>query len=135
MAEQGKELKVLVFDDDLDICRFSGELLGRRGYHVTTATSPEEAILKLDVERPDIALLDVHTQGRLSGMDVLKYARERLPRCVCLMVTKEDRREAIEAAQREGASEYLTKPVTVRELEAALSRASARVREEDTLHG
>ncbi|NLE64970.1 MAG: response regulator [Elusimicrobia bacterium] len=123
--------KVLVLDDDQEICEMSRELLERRGYTVMTALSRDEAIIILERERPQIALLDIHLSGGPSGLDVLRFARAQVPSCRCLMVSKDDRPGMSEESSRLGAEGYIRKPVTADQLEAAVLAAAEKVRREE----
>lgn len=120
--------KVLVVDDTPHNVKLLADLLGVKGYAVATATTGEEALAKLPIEKPDLVLLDVMMPG-LSGYDVCQRIRAN-PETVLLpvvMVTSLDpqgeRVKGIEA----GADDFLSKPINQPELLARV-RSLLRVK-------
>jgi adenylate cyclase len=64
--------KILVVDDTPANIKLLGDLLGSKGYQVSTAVNGEEALAKVAAEGPDLVLLDVMMPG-LSGYDVCRW--------------------------------------------------------------
>ena len=54
-----KQPKLMVVDDEIDICNFVKSFFEMRGFKVTTALNGDEAMSKLLQDRPDIVILDV----------------------------------------------------------------------------
>lgn len=120
---------VLIVDDDPACLAVLGQLCSHAGHHILTATSGEDAIESLRTHQPDLVLLDVNLPG-LSGFDVLTHIRgtadgTRLP---VIMVTAELGRENTVRAFREGANDYVTKPLD-HELTMARINLQLRLRE------
>ncbi|HKN18753.1 MAG TPA: response regulator, partial [Dissulfurispiraceae bacterium] len=69
------KLKVLVVDDEPDICKALVFLLKQENYAVTTANSGEQALGKLNEEHFDVVLTDLK-MGQIDGMGVLEKVRE-----------------------------------------------------------
>lgn len=67
--------KILVVDDEPDICKALVFLLKREGYDVQTASGGEEAIALLDRTRFDLVMTDLK-MGKVDGFGVLRHARE-----------------------------------------------------------
>ena len=67
--------RLLVVDDTPVNVKLLADLLGAKGYAVTTATSGPEALARIEKEPPDLVLLDVMMPG-MSGYDVCRKVRE-----------------------------------------------------------
>ena len=108
---------VLVVDDTPQNVKLLADLLGTRGYRVSTAASGEEALRKVAGELPDIVLTDVMMPG-LTGYDVCRTLRAD-PRTALLpvvMVTSLDPHRERVAGIEAGADDFLTKPINQGEL-------------------
>jgi len=126
MQTQSDRPVVLVVDDERVNREILSRMLTRNGYDVCTADGGEAALEQLRLRRPDLVLLDVVMTG-LSGFDVLKSIRLTLNdvQLPVIMVTAESERQSIIAAFREGADDYLTKPL---DPEITLARVSLHLR-------
>lgn len=111
--------RILVVDDEGEVCNTLKEFLTKKGYEASTALSGEEAIKKVKEERPHIVLLDIRMPG-MDGLEVLKRIRGIDKEAGIIMITavKEDEiaRKCIEL----GAFAYITKPFSFEYLETAL---------------
>src|SRR4051812_23734719 len=109
--------RILVVDDNPDNIILTRELLGSRGYDVTTATSAEAAQAAIRAQHPDLILLDVIMPGK-TGYELCHELKEdpetRLIPVVMItgLTDREDRIRGIEA----GADEFLNKPIFPEEL-------------------
>jgi PAS domain S-box-containing protein len=116
-------LRILVVDDDLANREVAKALLERMGYAPDVACDGREAVGAVQAGSYDLVLMDVH----MPTMDGLAAAAEivatvpRRPRMVALTgsATEDDRRACLAA----GFDEFMTKPMTVAQLVAALERA------------
>jgi len=70
--------KVLVVDDDEDICLQLSTALKAAGYDVETATSPEEGVERISSWHPELVVLDVMMPSGMEGFDVLWKIRKDL---------------------------------------------------------
>lgn len=114
-----KQATILVVDDETTIRKTLGLALTSKGYSVLSAGSGTEALLLLEGNEIDLALLDMCMPG-MSGYEVLKEIRKghsalELP---VLMLTATDESEAMISALKSGANDYLIKPCN-REILAA----------------
>lgn len=117
--------RILVVEDDRELCDLLSTLLGVEGYETATARDGTDAVGRVLSERPDAIVLDVMLPGR-SGFDIcrdLKFRRETnlIP---ILMLTGMTGAQARTSGLRVGANRYLTKPfepdVLLSELRQAL---------------
>ena len=123
--------RVLVVDDDRNHCEMLGEALTRAGFLVELATNGEEAIAKGGIHEYGAVLSDMR-MGALSGMDVLTFFRKTAPDTPVVLLTAFGSVEMAIRAMKEGAFDYLSKPVNLDELVLMATRAvehSALVRE------
>jgi DNA-binding NtrC family response regulator len=119
--------RVLVVDDDPTVLRSVAEALGDLGVEVSAAASGEEALNRLSDLKPDVILSDIRMPG-LDGIELLKLVRDRIADVDVVLMTAYDDMPTVVRAMREGAFDFLVKPVKLAELEDVLERALADVR-------
>ena len=68
--------RILVVDDEENIRLLYEEELAEEGYEVSVAASAQEALAKIEAERPDLITLDIRMPG-VDGIEFLKLLRER----------------------------------------------------------
>lgn len=112
---EGKQ-RILVVDDENDICEVIKLNLELNGYAVDTASTAEEA-LKKDLSQFSLLLLDV-MMGEMSGYELTKKIREdnkfaSLPIILC---TAKDQESDVETGFLSGADDYIKKPFSMKEL-------------------
>ena len=132
MKSQRKRYRVLMVEDSRLSLEVYAQRLERRGYAVATATSAEEARLRLEEGQPDLVLLDVF-MPKVSGFDFLRELRAA-PRTsttpVILISALSDTKHIVEGLEL-GANDYVTKPIVMPILTArmeALLRSAELVR-------
>ncbi len=103
--------QILVIDDDVHIGNVLEQALVAEDYGVTRAYSGTEALLLLDVKRPDLVLLDLMLPG-LSGEEVLP----KLSGIPVIVVSAKVDVDSKVNLLLEGAADYVTKPFELREL-------------------
>ena len=114
--------KILIIDDDLDICTLLNRFLSRKGYLVITANSGQSGISLADTERPDLILTDFRL-GDMEGSEVLQQLREKLPHTPVLVMTGySDIRMAVNV-MKQGAFDYISKPIVPDEILLSIQRA------------
>ena len=123
----GDLIHVLVIDDDRFHAETVAESLERIGYDCTVATSGREGSRLLESDEWDVILTDLK-MADVDGLAILRKAREQQPDAEVVMITGfGDVKTAVEAI-KQGASNYLTKPVDRDELRAIVQKASERLR-------
>lgn len=113
--------KILVVDDEHDICDFVKTFFSDRGYVVFNALNGEEALSIVKTEKPDIVLLDVKMPG-MDGMATLKHIKDIDRDIVVIMVTALEDQDKMNEAYRLGAADYITKPLVLDYLEGAVEK-------------
>jgi DNA-binding response OmpR family regulator len=109
-------IRLLVVDDEPEICNFLKSFFEDRDYEVRTALSGEEALKEVETFGPKVMLLDIK-MGEVDGLNVLKQVKQKRPKTKVIMVTALETKDKIEEAMRLGADNYITKPLSLRYLE------------------
>jgi DNA-binding NtrC family response regulator len=104
-------MRILIVDDDKNICKALGLSLSTTKCLVATVNSVEEAIATLQQENFDLILSDFKMHGR-SGLDLLKQAKIIQPEALVVIMTAYTSIENVISVMREGAYDYLPKPFT-----------------------
>ena len=78
--------RILLVDDEADVCVTLGALLERSGYAVTTADSGEQALQLLEQQTFDLLLTDLKMPG-IDGIQVLAAAKQRQPDLPVIVLT------------------------------------------------
>lgn len=121
-------MKILVVDDELDICELLQYNLETEGYEVVTANSAEEA-LKLPLKEYALILLDV-MMGEMSGFQMARKIKDNpvTAHIPIIFITALDDEDNTVKGLNIGADDYIAKPLSMKELKArvrvVLRRAS-----------
>ena len=121
------EMKILVVDDDSNICELLRLYLEKEGFITAIASDGAQAVTMFDTEKPDLILLDV-MMPRLDGWQVCREIRKK-SQCPIIMLTAKgevfDRVLGLEL----GADDYVVKPFETKEviarIKAVLRRSGA----------
>jgi len=117
--------KILVVDDDTNICELLRLYLTKEGYQVTTANDGEEGLEKFNQLKPDMVLLDV-MMPRMDGLEVCRRIRKLGNTPVMMLTAKGETFDKVLGLEL-GADDYMVKPFDTKELLATL-RAITRSR-------
>ncbi|MEP6467227.1 MAG: sigma-54 dependent transcriptional regulator [Parafilimonas sp.] len=116
--------KVLVIDDDRDMCLLLRKFLERNNYEVIDFTSGKKALSWYDENKPDIVLCDLRLED-VSGLEILQKMKAANPSLPFLIITGySDVRSAVEI-MRHGAYDYITKPLFPDEILVTIKQALA----------
>jgi DNA-binding NtrC family response regulator len=131
MTNPISQATILIVEDKKSEREALARLLRQEGHEVAMAASPEQAMSYL--ERPvDLIISDLR-MGENSGIDLLRYWKDRRPRTPFIMVTAHgDINTAVEAMKL-GAEDYLTKPVNPEELLILVSRCFEMHHKDETI--
>ena len=121
--------RVLVVEDDEDTSSVLRAALSREGYDVEVARAGQDALDKTRSWRPQIILCDLTLPGALSGLDVARHLRGDDLRAGLrlIAVTGHSRDEDRRAATEAGFDDYLTKPLTLASVKAAVAQGLAHL--------
>ncbi len=120
--------RVLIVDDEPQICQLVKDILEENGITATTAHSTDEAFQKLKVTLPDMILLDVRLPT-IGGLEFCRQVKQdiRTKRIPVIMLTVQDTETDKVIGLEVGADDYLTKPFGNRELLARIKAVFRRV--------
>ena len=114
--------KILLVDDSKTELHHMSELLGKRGFEVRTAENGEDAMKRLGEETPDLILMDVVMPGQNGFQLTRAIARNpqyaSVPIILCTSKNQETDRVW---GMRQGARDYIVKPVNAAELMAKIN--------------
>ena len=108
--------KLLVVDDETDICDFLKLFFKKRDFQVFVGHNGKEAIRLVEQEDPDVVLLDIKMPV-MDGMDALREIKKMTRKCKVIMVSSISDAQKISEARELGAVEYITKPLLLDHLE------------------
>jgi len=118
-----KELsQILLIDDDSRNREALTLLLNKAGYQVDAAASGEEALAILAKTPYAVIITDLILPG-VSGIDILKTVKSDYPYSSVILITGHGSAETAVEAMKEGAFDYITKPVSFSKLEILVTKA------------
>jgi len=131
---------ILVIDDEEDFLENVSEILGRWGYEVDTAVTGYEGLQRISLYRYDLVLLDI-IMPLINGLETLKRLKKIDRELPVIVLTGDGRIDTAVQAMKDGAYDYLTKPIdwdklkvivknalTIRALTKEVSRLKSQLR-------
>ncbi|MCH3942022.1 MAG: response regulator transcription factor [Bacteroidales bacterium] len=130
-----EKMKILVVDDELDICAILKFNLEKAGFEVFTAQSAEDALEK-NINSYDLLLLDVMMEG-MSGFDLAKILKQKpqtkdIP--IIFITAKDTADDAVNGLDL-GADDYISKPFSIKEVISRVKAVLRRTRSDSTSGG
>ena len=120
-----KPPSLLVVDDDSAFRQVMAGELSRLGYEVSTASTGEEAIERVEVLEPEVVLLDLRLPG-IGGLETLKTILAAAVSTEVIMLTGHGSIDTAIESIRIGACDYVVKPCPLDELQVRIQRAIER---------
>ena len=114
--------RVLIVDDDHDMCETLADGLKPRAFDVAWRTSGEEALLALNEEDFSVVVTDLQMPG-MSGLELCERIVNNNPEAVVVVITAFGTLDTAISAIRAGAYDFLTKPFEFEHLVMVLERA------------
>lgn len=118
-------MKILLVDDDLDLLEITAFALQQAGFVVVKATSGRSALETFDLERPDLAVVDINMPG-MDGFELARRLRQQAAIPVIMLTVRSEEEDVVRALAL-GADDYLTKPFSPRILIARIRALLRRV--------
>lgn len=117
--------KVLIGDDDPNVCEIIRLYFQKQNLHVLEARNGEEVLALMEREKPDVVLLDVMMPGK-DGFEVCREIRQRWDVPIIMLTAKDDEVDRVLGLEL-GADDYVTKPFSPRELVARIKAIFRRM--------
>jgi DNA-binding NtrC family response regulator len=114
--------KILIVDDDREMCQFLADLLSEEGYQVETVHDGPSAVERYRVESFDLTITDL-MMPRMRGTELVRQLREIDPQALVLLITAFGSIESAVEAMHAGAFHYVTKPFRTDEILLQVNRA------------
>ena len=111
--------KILVVDDEIEVCNALKEFLSIKGYLALTAQNGKDALSIVNEKKPHIVLLDI-IMPDMSGIEILEEIKKIAPRVGVVMITAVTDEALGNKALKLGADDFITKPVDLDYLETVL---------------
>ncbi|NTU43456.1 MAG: sigma-54-dependent Fis family transcriptional regulator [Nitrospirales bacterium] len=104
------DFRVMVIDDEPSFLLLITTILRDSGYEVQGFSSPEEALMAMDLFRPALVVTDLKMPG-MDGLSLMEKTREKHPLTEFIMITAFATVETAVSAMKKGAVDYITKPL------------------------
>lgn len=113
---------IIVVDDNADIVAILSAILTSHGYNVTSARNGQELLESLEIQKPDLILLDV-MMPKMDGLEALTWIKTNpsTSRIPVILVTVKREYEDVLLGYKLGAAYYISKPFTVSQLMKAVN--------------
>jgi DNA-binding NtrC family response regulator len=113
---------ILIVDDDLGVRKSTAKILAQEGYEVQEQECGEDALRAVEKSIFDVVISDLRMKA-VDGIEVLRRSKAIHPDTIVLMMTAHATVDSAVAAMREGAYDYITKPVKPDELILTVAKA------------
>ena len=122
--------KILVVDDDKNICELLRLYLEKEGFHVTMAYDGNEALKEFERLHPDLVLLDVMMPG-MDGWEVCRRIRQNNKTPIIMLTAKGETYDKVLGLEL-GADDYIVKPFETKEVTARIKAVLRRCNPEES---
>ena len=103
------KMKILVVDDDLDMCEIISDILKEEGYSVNSSYNGEDALMKIKKNHYDLIVLD-YKLNEMSGLMVLEKSLQMIPSLKVIMISAFGDDSTKAKARELGAFDFIDKP-------------------------
>lgn len=114
--------RILVVDDDLEMCEMLSDVFKEEGFYVTTTGDSLDALKMVEREEFDVLITDLKMKG-LKGLDLLERVNKLAPMTSVIIITAFGTIESAIKAMKMGAYDYITKPFQMDEVVLTVRKA------------
>jgi DNA-binding NtrC family response regulator len=114
--------RILIVDDEENVLVLFKRVLAKEGYQVECASSAYEALQRLQNNSFNLVLTDLKMDG-MDGIDLMRKSKAANPAVPFIMITAYGTIQAAMTAGKEGAEDFLVKPIDIEELKLAVKKA------------
>ena len=123
-------LKILIAEDDLELCQLFSHVLSRNGYEVTGVSNGCEALTAIEKEYFDLIISDI-MMPQMDGYELVRKLREKGNQTPVMMITAKDAFDDMRRGFLSGTDDYMVKPINVNEM---VLRVGALLRRSQMIH-
>lgn len=120
--------KILIIDDDKDLCFLLNQFLCRKGYEVTVKYSGEEALEYLQHARPDLIICDLRLED-IDGITLLGKVKQKYTDLPVIIITGHSDIKTSALALKQGAFDYVVKPLVTEQILLTIHEALSNKKE------
>jgi len=113
--------RLLIVDDEEDLCTILTKSLSTSGYDIATAPDGEKAIATINSKTFDVVLLDI-LMPKVSGIEVLKYINQHAPQTKVIILTGHASLKNAMEAKENGAKDFISKPYKLDDIQSTIER-------------
>lgn len=113
--------KVLIVDDELDICYLLSGMLKQRNFRTGFVNSLSDAVVALQNDTPSVLFLDNHLPDGF-GLDFIPYVKQNYPEMKVVMITAHDGAAERKIAYNGGADLFVAKPLSRKLIDEAIDK-------------
>ncbi len=128
IKKENKKIKILIVDDEKDLCEILKRTYENRGFQVDFVSNIEDARSAIIKAAPQIVLLDLYLSSGMDGLEILRFLRNENSPAKCLVITKEDDQKRLIEVQALKPDGILIKPVMAHQLDAKIGGLIASIR-------
>lgn len=126
----GESIKILIVDDEPGIVDLLSSAIENEKYECLSANSGEEALRKLEKNAVDIVITDIK-MPEMDGLELLRKVKKRFPSIYVIMMTAYASVDSAVEAMKEGASDYIQKPVEPQDIRTTILGAVENIKIKD----
>ena len=115
-------IKILIVDDDKDLCKTISDILKAEDYFVIIAYDGDSALNKLKDERFDLMIVDYKLYEK-NGLQVIEEAKQINPSLITIMISAYGNKEVRARAKKLGTYSFLDKPFNIMKLIKTVNKA------------